>query len=116
METILILDESNERVRVKNIAELMNVKAPTAIEALGHLKKKELIVQQPYADIELTAKGRKAAREIYEKHHMLKEFLFKGLGLSEEIAEADACKMEHCLSKETIALMSEFIKRSKKKV
>lgn len=110
LEGILVIQESRRIARVKDLAELMNVKAPSVNEALSNLKKKGLIAQEKYGYIELTPAGLSIARKVYSRHNTLTKFFHEVLGLNETIAEKDACKIEHYLSKETIARMFKFIK------
>lgn len=113
LERILIMQEESKVVRVKDLAKYFKVKAPSVVDAISKLKKDKLVEQESYGFIVLTPKGRELAQEIYKKHLLLKDFLHKVLYLNEKIAEDDACKIEHYLSKETIehifALMK-FIK------
>ncbi|HDN97718.1 MAG TPA: metal-dependent transcriptional regulator, partial [bacterium] len=68
-----------------------------------------LIVHEHYGYIELTSEGINKAKALYEKHLMLKKFLHQILGVDEKIAENDACKIEHYLSKETLERIIKFI-------
>jgi len=109
LEGILILREKKNVVRVKDLANLLKVKASSVIEALRKLKELELIEQEKYGYIELTQKGINLASEIRKRHMILKNFLTDVLGVSEEIAEEDACKMEHHLSEETMQKLAKFV-------
>jgi len=109
LEAILILSETCPRVRIKALAGLLKVKAPSVISALNHLKQKGLATQQPYGAVNLTPTGRRLAREIYGRHKMLKKFFHEILGLRGAVAEKEACQIEHYLSRETIRRMLSFI-------
>ena len=110
LEAILILQESQKHVRVKSLADFMQVKAPSVIDALSHLKQMGLIAQEPYGTIELTSRGIPLAQEIYGRHNTLKRFFREILGLEENVAEEDACKSEHYLSQKTIQRMLQFMR------
>jgi len=84
------------------------------IKAVLELKKKGLVVQEPYGAVELTAAGVRAASAILGRHTLLKTFLSL-IGVSEENAEKDACSMEHFLSAETLARVTEFVRKHKRK-
>jgi len=115
LEAVLILEEKKRFVRVKDLAQMMKVKAPSVNEALSHLKKRGLILQERYAPIELTSKGRGVAQAVLQKHEALKRFFQEVLGIDEKTAEEDACKVEHHLSKKTIKKIVSFTNRKKGK-
>ena len=110
LESIFIIQQKRKVVRVKDIAEFIKVKAPSVIEALSNLEKKELILHERYGYVELTREGTNIAKNIYKKHKMLKKFFHNILGIKEKLAEEDACKIEHYLSPETVTKMLSFIK------
>jgi len=109
LESIFVIKQKKQRVRVKDIARYLKVKAPSVVEVLRKLKEKNLIVHEYYGDIELTQEGLNKAKALYEKHIVLKKFLHQILGIDEKIAEQDACKIEHYLSKETLERIIKFI-------
>jgi len=109
LERILIMQEESKVVRVKDLAKYFKVKAPSVVDAVSKLKKDELVEQESYGFIVLTPKGRELAQEVYKKHLLLRDFLHKVLYLNKEIAEDDACKIEHYLSKETIGHILTFM-------
>jgi len=109
LEGIFILKQKKKIVRVKDLARYLKVKAPSVIDALKKLKEKNLIVHEYYGYIELTQEGVNKAKTLYERHIMLKKFLHQILRMDEKIAEKDACKIEHYLSKETLERIIKFI-------
>ncbi|MEW6534315.1 MAG: metal-dependent transcriptional regulator [Candidatus Auribacterota bacterium] len=112
LESILIIQNKKGLVRVTDLAQFTDVKAPSVIEAVSNLKKKGLVIHERYGHIELTGKGLSIARKLYAKHTMLKKFFHEVLGLDEDKAEADACTVEHYLSKEalhTMLMFTEFV-------
>lgn len=112
LENIYMLSLEREgAVRSVDIANKLNVSRPSVFGAIAVLKEGGYIEQQSYGDIMLTAKGVAKAKEIYAKHLALTEFLITTLGVSEETAEADACKIEHDLSEETTQKLLEFVKK-----
>jgi DtxR family transcriptional regulator, Mn-dependent transcriptional regulator len=109
LEAISILATRDKVVRVKDIAAFLDVKMPSVNSALKTLKEKELIMHESYGDVELTEKGLKAAQEIYVRHKLISQFFQEVLGLPYEVANDDACKVEHCLSRETIEKLAAFM-------
>jgi len=88
--------------RVKDIAGALGVTRPSVVGMLKHLAEHGLVAHDHYGGVGLTAKGAKLARQTAERHGVLRNFLEEVLGLDAEVAEEDACRMEHTLSPETI--------------
>jgi DtxR family Mn-dependent transcriptional regulator len=101
LEMVSFLSDEGE-VRVTDIASRLNFSKPAVSVALKILEEQNLVQHQRYKKVSLTEKGQALAASIRERHNLIKEFLFKNLCVSEEIAEQDACKMEHILSEETM--------------
>ena len=114
LETIYLLKQREGCVRVKDIAELMKVKAPSVHEALHHLTDSGHIRHEHYKPVGLTELGEKEAEKLFNKHKLLTKFFSDVLGVSQEIAEKDACIIEHYLSDETISKFMEFLNRADK--
>ena len=108
IETIYVLIKEKGAARVRDVAADLKVKMPSVVKAMAELKKLELVIQEPYGDIELTAKGRKVATGVLTRHTILKAFLLK-LGVSEKVADNDACLMEHILSAQTMDRIRDFL-------
>lgn len=107
LERILMLQEKNGSVRAIDIAESMEYSRASVSIALKKLKNDELINVSGDSIITLTEKGKKTALEIYEKHKYITSFLIH-LGVNENIALEDACKIEHDLSIESFEKLKEF--------
>jgi DtxR family Mn-dependent transcriptional regulator len=101
LETIYVLISEDRPAQVRDVAKLLNVKMPSVVKAIHELKKLDLVTQEPYANIELTAKGLRLAKLVLNRHRLLCSFLVK-LGVSRRTADKDACLMEHILSAETL--------------
>lgn len=104
LETILILSE-NEKVRSIDVAHMMSVSKPSVNKAMNVLKEKGYIEQQPYGSIYLTEAGREIANKVYDRHKNIKAFLMIVLGVEDETAEKDACRIEHIISEQTFQSM-----------
>ena len=100
LETILILSRSSSEVHSIDVADYMNVSKPSVSRAVGILKNAGYIVTGKDNSLVLTAMGLEAAERIYDRHITIAEML-RSLGVSEENAVDDACKMEHDISEET---------------
>lgn len=110
LEAILVLQKDNPVARAKEIAESLNVKMSSVTNALKNLSEHGYINYDKYSFITLTEKGELVAKEIYERHHILKNFLVEILGVSDEVAEDNACRMEHVMDRDVIDRMSNYIK------
>lgn len=102
LETIYVLQEGGNDVRITDIAREMGLSKPSVNRAVNTLKTQLLVEQKRYGKISLTPSGKETGNEIYIRHNILKRFFSEILGVSSENAETDACKSEHVLSKETI--------------
>lgn len=101
LETMYLLEKTG-RIRSVDIANQMNVSKPSVNKAVNNLKELGYITQESYGDIQMTDLGRDMAQKIYDRHTILNDFLQKVLGVPADVAESDACKMEHILSDITI--------------
>lgn len=100
LETILILSKQKNMVRSIDIAEHMGFSKPSVSRAVTNLKKEQYILVDSGGHIALTEKGRAVAAKIYERHTLLSALLVR-LGVDEETAVSDACKIEHDISDKT---------------
>lgn len=111
LEAIYILMKKHGYARVKEIAKLLNVRSSSVSEAILRLKSSGLVAHEKYGFIKLTDRGELLAKEIYRKHVKLLNFLVNVLGVPVEIAEKDACAIEHVISKVTLDKLLEFVER-----
>ena len=100
LETILILKEKNGSVRSIDIAHELDFSKPSVSVAMKRLREKELITVDDGGLIELTEEGRALAENIYERDVILTKALMS-LGVTEDTASEDACRIEHYISQET---------------
>ncbi len=109
LRTIYQLSSKGSKVRLVTLSEALGVRMPTALQMVRSLAGQGLIKYEKHGEIELTEEGRRIAEEIQTKHNLLFEFLTKYLGVDPEVAERDACGMEHHLSEETYDRLLKFI-------
>lgn len=100
LETILLLSQKLPVVRSVDIANELGFKKPSVSIAMKNLKEKNYITMMEQGYIFLTDAGREIAEMIYERHEFLTNWLVS-LGVDEEIASEDACRIEHVISKES---------------
>ena len=100
LETIYVLSQQSVFVRSIDVAEHMGFSKPSVSRGVGLLKKEGLLQVDEMGGLKLTAAGEEKAKNIYERHTVLTTLLTK-LGVSEETAAEDACRIEHYISDET---------------
>lgn len=111
LERILMLSKEKSLVRAIDIANDMNFSKPSVSIALKKLKTKELIViDEKTGGISLTSSGLQIASNVLNRHEVLTKALMM-LGVSEEVAKEDACKIEHDLSEETFLKIENHVKK-----
>jgi Mn-dependent DtxR family transcriptional regulator len=106
LEAILILSKKNGFVRSIDVSEYLGYSKPSVSRAVGILKNGNYIVVEKDGSLSLTESGKEIAEKIFERHTVLSQLLIR-LGVSEETATSDACKLEHAISDESF----EAIKR-----
>ena len=109
LETILILSKKNNVVRAIDIAEHMGYSKPAVSRALGKLREGKLIITDRDGYIAFTENGRSLAEKVYHKHVLLTEFIMR-LGVDEETAAADACRIEHVISDKSFKAIQNHMK------
>ena len=107
LEAILILRQQNGNVRAIDIANHLGYSRPSVSIAMKNLRENGYINVSADSLITLTEQGAAVAERVYERHRVLTEF-FSRLGVAEDIAKADACRIEHDLSPETFACIKAF--------
>lgn len=100
LETILRLQKELSAVHSVDIAKALNVSKPSVSRAIQILLENDYITLGEHKTILLSETGKQLATSIFERHEILKHFLIS-IGVPSEIAETDACRMEHIISEET---------------
>lgn len=100
LETILVLKNKYGYVRSIDIARELGYSKPSVSRAVSVLKNDGYITFDPNGMILLTQKGTEVAEKIYHKHNVISRYLMS-IGVSEETAKNDACKIEHVISEES---------------
>lgn len=100
LEAILVLSKRNGYVRSIDVSEYLGYSKPSVSRAMGILRNGKYITVDKDGAITLTDSGSAIAEMIYERHTVLSKLLMR-LGVAEETATADACKLEHAISDES---------------
>ena len=107
LEAILVLSRKKQMVRSIDVSEYLGYSKPSVSRAVGLLKSGDYITVDPDGGLNLTDSGREIAEKIYERHTFLSALLMK-LGVSQEVAAADACKLEHAISDESFRAIKNY--------
>ena len=109
LETILLLRRENPHVRAVDVCDALGYAKSSVSRGVNLLKNKGYIaIESATGDIEFTESGRKKAEGIYERHKILTMVLCK-IGAQKELAEENACRIEHIVSDEMMTVFKKFI-------
>ena len=111
LEAILVLKEEKGTVRSIDVAQHLGFSKPSISRAVSILRSSGYITMEKDGRLELTQAGDQVAREIYERHRLLTDWLVR-LGVPPETAAEDACKIEHDISPETFRCLKEHAEKS----
>jgi len=109
LETIYELSKTGSSVRSIDVAEALNYSRPSVSRAVGLLKSSGYLEMDKDGFLLLTETGKALAGKIYERHTLLTRILIR-MGVSEEVAAADACRLEHAISDESFRAIKEYTK------
>lgn len=110
LETILSLTERRGEVRSIDIANELGFSKPSVSVAMKKLRENGYVEMDEEGYLSLLPDGLEIARRIYERHRLLTEFFIR-LGVTEEVAANDACKVEHDLSDETFQKIKKHVQQ-----
>ena len=110
LETIYILSQQSGSVRSIDVAEHLGYSKPSVSRAVGLLEKDGLLRRDETGALMLTEAGEEKARRIYERHTVLTK-LFIRLGVDEETAAEDACRIEHYISDQSFEAIKAHMRK-----
>ena len=114
LETILVLQEQSGQVRSIDIVNRLGYSKPSVSIAMRKLRESGYISMSPDGLITLNESGLEIARQVYSRHKVITK-LFVLMGVSEEVAAEDACRVEHDLSPETVERIRDFVRQNELK-
>lgn len=109
LETIYKLCEKEAHAHITDIAGELSLSKPSVHRAVSQLRDAGLVNQEPYGQVTITDLGRKYALGIVQRHQLIKRFLCEMLGVDKEVAEQEACQMEHAISHDTAQKLADFL-------
>ena len=107
LEAIYVLHEKTGFVRSVDVSEYLGYSKPSVSRAMGILRNGAYITIETDGGITLTEKGKDIAYKIFERHTLLTKMLMH-IGVSEETAAADACRLEHAISDESFEALKRY--------
>ena len=110
LETIYVLSLQKSTVRSVDVAEALGYSKPSVSRAVGLLKQGGYLTADEDGFLILTPSGVEIGKKIYERHTLLENFL-TSLGVTPQVAEDDACKMEHVISDESFRAIQKFVNK-----
>ena len=108
LEAMLMLREQKGYIRSVDVADKLGGTKPSVSYAVKRLRENDYLLMNQDGHITLTEKGETIAQRIYERHRILTKILLK-IGVSEESAKADACRIEHDICDETFEAIRRFV-------
>ncbi len=111
LEAAYLIEKNKGEVRITDIALFMNLSKPSVNKAVSNLKDNGLLEHEKYGLIKLTEPGTKLAKEIYFRHETLTKFFIGTLGIKPEVAEEEACKIEHIISHQTLSKLVDYMQK-----
>ena len=109
LETILILNKKNGRVRSIDVANELGYTKASVSRAMGILKEAGYLVMEPSGNLVLTAEGSRRAGAVYERHTVIAQFLEMTLGVDAKTAVQDSCRIEHIISEESFRRIKQYV-------
>lgn len=108
LETVLVLRKKNGHVRSIDVANELGFTKPSVSVAMKHFREEGYIVMDENGGITLTDKGLEIAERVYERHGVIAQALIR-LGVDEQTAYEDSCKIEHDISQQSFEKLKEFL-------
>jgi DtxR family Mn-dependent transcriptional regulator len=112
VEVIYLLEAKDGRAQTGRIASEMKVRPSSATEMLQKLQEEGLLRYETYSGANLTPAGQRLARDMRRRHGVIADFL-EMIGVERAIADADACQIEHHVSRESVEKLEKFVEFAK---
>lgn len=112
LRVLLELSEYDKNTQSKDIADALGVSKASVSRMMNVLKEEGYILKEKYGTVTITEKGIGIASEVKNKRNLIKMYLTNVLGVDSEIADIDACHMEHIISAETAEMITRKLKKT----
>lgn len=110
LETILLLRKQKPSVRAIDVATELGFSKPSVSRAVGLLEKKGYVSRNALGEIALTESGQDKATDVYDRHRIITALLEK-TGADKNLAEENACRIEHVISDEMFEILKKFVEK-----
>ncbi len=114
LEALLSLEDEKKHIKMSEVALTVGVSKAGVHKAIQVLKERKLVEQEKYKPLMLTDKGRALAINVRNRHNIIKKFLIHFLEIDVNVAETEACKMEHGISQDTVNKLQLFMENLEK--
>ena len=111
IEAVYDLHQEHGQARVSDISTRLGMAKPSVNAAIKRLVALKLVTHERYGDIDLTDEGMRLAANVRNKHNVLLDFLVRVVGVDPNIAENEACSIEHSLCDDTMNKLEAFIQK-----
>lgn len=108
LEAIVVLKRERETVRSIDIANHLDLSRPSVSKAMKKLEEEGHVIMLKSGELKLTPSGAAIGKAIDERHRAIRSMLLQ-VGVAPEMAEEDACKMEHAMSQETFEKLRDYL-------
>lgn len=109
LEAIAQIITQKGAARGKDISRRLDVSGSSVTGALRSLARRDLVNYAPYDLVTLTTEGERLARDVIHRHQVLKDFIVHVLGVDEQTADHDACRMEHAVSETVLDRLAQMV-------
>ena len=113
LEAVFVIQQQHDHVRCIDVAEYLGVTKPSVSRAVKELSKKKYLLKRADGALSLTNQGLKIAVKTYEKHQFFTQHLIE-VGVPEQLAAQDACRIEHAISDESFTKLKESVNNEDK--
>ena len=113
LKALLALSKNGGTIHSADVANVVGVSRASVSKAMDILKESKYITKEKYGTIALTPLGKQTASAVKKRNELIKTFLTDILGVNDNVAKYDACRMEHTISSETAEKLEEYLKNRK---
>ncbi|MBR6061272.1 MAG: metal-dependent transcriptional regulator [Spirochaetales bacterium] len=111
IEAVYDLHKEQGQARISDISSRLGMAKPSVNAAIKRLSALGLVTHERYGDVDLTPDGVRLAANVRHKHNVLLDFLVRLIGVDSDIAENEACSIEHSLCDDTMTKLEAFISK-----
>lgn len=108
LEAIYVLHQEQDEVLSVDLARDLELSRASVSNAVKKMRDRSLVIMEKGGNLVLTEEGERIGREINDRHQTVKKILMH-IGVDEELADHDACRIEHALSQETFSAIKNFL-------